>query len=475
MQVDFYNFSKKSNSTKRPTSPALATFDCVLKDSCSVIDPVVMLEAGLLNRPAFNYAYIPDFQRYYFITDWVFNRRLWVASLSCDVLATYKPTIGAMNLYILRSSAQFNGRVVDNKYPTISKPYSYIDDMGPVYETDGGTDYEVPNFFNTTLGAGYYYIGVIGSNGTGVKWYVMDAYGFNKLAGDLMNYVPSDMTDISSGIAKQLANPIQYIVSSYWLPYLIHGAVLDQAGIDIFFGSYSIRAVHCVTFDPIGNMHRFHGDFTLRKHPQAAARGAYLNQGPYSRYTVDFQPFGVFELDGSLMIDDTTATCEWYMDYSTGQADLLVKVTNSFIAHSSALLGVPVRLSQATLELANFSGDFALSMLGVSAQTNFWNPILGDTMAKVNSVALQPKIGTKGSNGSFIPFRLISPKLYTDFYLIADEDNADMGRPLMTVTTPATLGSGFMVAEESHFEHTMALENEVDEINAFLTGGFFYE
>ena len=475
MRVDFFNFAKKSNSTKVPTGAALASFDCILKDGCSVISPVIMLEAGLTSRPAFNYCYIPDFQRYYFISDWTFNRRLWAGSLTVDVLASFKSQIGQKQMYVLRSSAQFNGRVVDNKYPTISKPYSYIDSMGTVYETDGGTDYEVPNFFNTTLGAGYYYIGVIGSNGTGVKWYVMDAYGFNKLAGDLMNYVPSDMTDISSGIAKQLANPIQYIVSSYWLPYLIHGAILDQAGLDIFFGSYSIRAVHCVTFDPIGNMHRFHGDFTLRKHPQAATRGSYLNQGPYSRYTVDFQPFGVFELDSSLMIDDTTATCEWYMDYSTGQADLLVKVTNSFIAHSSALLGVPVRLSQATLDLASFSGDFALSTLGVSAQTNFWKPILGDTMAKVNSVALQPKIGTKGSNGSFIPFRLISPKLYTDFYLIADEDNAEMGRPLMTVTTPAALGGGYIIAEKGDLEDTMALEDEIDMINSYISGGFFYE
>lgn len=479
MQVDFYNFSKKSNSTKRPTSPALATFDCILKDSCSVIDPVVMLEAGLLNRPAFNYAYIPDFQRYYFITDWVFNRRLWVASLSCDVLATYKPTIGAMNLYILRSSARSNGRVTDNKYPIIAKPYTYIDDIGAVYEEDEGVDYPVANYFNIPLTSGYWYFGILGANGTGVKWYVTNANGWNQLIGDLYGYNPTDMPDVSTGVAKQLADPLQYIVSCYWLPSLIHGAVLDQSGVDIKFGNYLIRLYYSAPFDPVANINKYHASFTLRKHPQAVNRGVYLNQGPYTRYTVVFPPFGTFELDASLMIDDQTASCEWYIDYSTGIADMTIKVTNSFMVHTSAMFGVPIRLNQATFDYVGAGMGTVGGILSAAGSlvTLDIPGMIGGTMSAIGSglQAMTPKIASKGSTGSFIPFHAISPKLYTDFYLVADEDPTDLGRPLCELVTPSSLGSGFMVAEESHFENTMALENEVDEINAFLTGGFFYE
>ena len=473
MDLYLYSFSKKERSTKRPTGGQL--FQGNLREPSGILSPTLALQFNPDFAPtSFNYCYIPDFGRYYWIDEWTFiHGCLWHARTHVDVLASWKDQIGAKNFYILRSSAAYNGRVIDSKYPIISRPYSYIDDMGTVYETDGGTDYAVPNFFNTTLGAGYYYIGVIGNNGTGVKWYVMDAYGFNKLAGDLMSYVPADITDFSAGVAKQLSDPIQYIVSSYWLPYLIHGAVLDQAGVDIYFGSYSIRAVHCVTFDPIGNMHKFHADFSIRKHPQAASRGVFLNQQPYTRYTVDFQPFGVFELDGTLMIDDTTVTCEWYVDYSTGKADMIVKATNSFIAHSSAMLAVPVRLSQATLDLTGMGADTALGLLGVSAQNSFWKPIIGNAVSEINSVALQPKIASSGASGSFIPFKSISPKLYTDFYLVADEDNAENGRPLCQVSTPASLG-GYIQTLEGDID-IPATSSELSAISGYMTGGFFYE
>lgn len=476
MQVDFYNFSKKSNSTKRPTSPALATFDCVLKDSCSVINPVIMLEAGLSSRPAFNYAYIPDFQRWYFISDWVFSRRLWVASLTCDVLATYKTDIGNMDLYILRASARYNGRVTDSKYPVIAQPYTYIDDIGTVYNVDTA----LANYFNTNISDGFYYLGIAGANGTGVNWYVTNATGFNRLVNDLYAFTPTDMSDVSSGVAKQLADPMQYIVSCYWLPNLpAPDTPLDQNGVDVRFGYYTVRLYYATQFDPVVAIRRMHAAFTLRKHPQAAARGVYMNQSPFTRYTIVFPPFGTYELDASLMIDDQTADCEWYIDYSTGQADLTIKVTNSFMVHVTSPFAVPIRLNQATIDYMGGSMGFISSALGMAGAALTGNVIgmVGSAAAGISSAvsSMQPKIGSKGSTGSFIPFKALKPKMYTDFYLAADDDPSDLGRPLCELVKPSVLGSGFMVAEESHFENQMALENEVDEVNAYMTGGFFYE
>ena len=59
--------------------------------------------------------------------------------------------------------------------------------------------------------------------------------------------------------------------------------------------------------------------------------------------------------------------------------------------------------------------------------------------------------------------------------MIADEYNAEMGRPLCVVTTPATLGGGYIIAEKGDLEDTMALEDEIDMINSYISGGFFYE
>lgn len=479
MLVDFYNFSKKSNSTKRPASPALASFDCALKDSCSVVNPVIMLEAGLLSRPAFNYAYIPDFQRYYFISDWVFNRRLWVASLTCDVLATYKPAIGAMDLYILRAAARSNGRVTDMKYPVIAQPYTYIDDIGAVSEMYNGSPVERSNYFSKTLATGYYYIGVVGANLSGVTWYCMSPGSFNSLVQSLMNVNITDMPDISQGVALQLADPLQYIVSCYWLPTDILGITYPPGGVDINFGRFPVHVNTCAQFDPVNDMHQYKASFPIRKHPQASARGVYMNQSPYTRYTVDFPPFGTFELDASLMIDDLNADCSWYIDYTSGIADLTIKVTNSFMVHTSAMLGVPIRLNQATFDYIGAGTGVVSGLLGAAGSLLMGNVAgaVGAGAAAIGSglQAMNPKISGKGTSGNFIPFHSFLPKIYTDFYLAADDDPTDLGRPLCEVVKPSVLASGFMVAEESHFQDTMALENEIDEVNAFITGGFFYE
>lgn len=483
MRVDFFNFAKKSNSTKVPTGAALASFDCILKDGCSVISPVIMLEAGLTSRPAFNYCYIPDFQRYYFISDWTFNRRLWAGSLTVDVLASYKSQIGQKSMYVLRSSISSNGRIVDNKYPMMTQANSYIDDIGGVYEeyTPAGSstpsDVLRSNYFSRTLAQGYYYLGVVGANSTGVTWYVMSPGSFNTLVAQLYQYDPSDMPSIDAGIRKQLADPMQYIVSCYWLPTDVLGLTFGTQNIS--FGNYAVTVQTCAILDPVKDIHRYHASFSIRKHPQASARGVFLNQDPYSHYRIVFAPFGSFDLDSSLMIDDATATASWYIDYTTGIADLTIKVTNSYMVHTQASMGVPIRLNQATIDmlgvgggiLGNIGGMFGAAMMG-----NIGGVIGGMTGAIGSAVSgIQPKVQSKGGGGSFIPYNTFLPKIYSDFYMIADEYNAEMGRPLCVVTTPATLGGGYIIAEKGDLEDTMALEDEIDMINSYISGGFFYE
>ena len=66
MNVIFYSHLKRSNSTKLPSGGT--EIACVLKDDCSVISPVLEIKTATL--PDYNYAYIPDFGRYYYVNDW---------------------------------------------------------------------------------------------------------------------------------------------------------------------------------------------------------------------------------------------------------------------------------------------------------------------------------------------------------------------------------------------------------------------
>ena len=121
MDIILYkNFAKKDNSTRRPTGSG-DTFSCVLKDNTSVTDPVVLLDlSDKTDFTKYTYAYIPMFSRYYFVVDMVADGLLWSVVLRCDVLATYKTEIGNSLLYVLRSAADHDGRIIDTYYPVMT-------------------------------------------------------------------------------------------------------------------------------------------------------------------------------------------------------------------------------------------------------------------------------------------------------------------------------------------------------------------
>ena len=63
-----------------------------------------------------NYAYIPEFNRYYFINDIISIRQnLWQISLSVDVLMSYKNQILETKAFVARNQNEFNKDIIDNE------------------------------------------------------------------------------------------------------------------------------------------------------------------------------------------------------------------------------------------------------------------------------------------------------------------------------------------------------------------------
>ena len=68
-----------------------------LRNQTSVLNPTIRIESAD-NISGYNYCYISEFGRYYYITDIVSVRtNCWVVSLRCDVLMSYKDEIQSMN------------------------------------------------------------------------------------------------------------------------------------------------------------------------------------------------------------------------------------------------------------------------------------------------------------------------------------------------------------------------------------------
>lgn len=94
------------------------TYNCALKDDTSVLDPVIIIQTSD-NIYTFNYMYISDFGRYYFINDIVsLNNNRWMIKAHVDVLETYKDAILSNTAVIRRQSTLYNTYLNDPEWKT---------------------------------------------------------------------------------------------------------------------------------------------------------------------------------------------------------------------------------------------------------------------------------------------------------------------------------------------------------------------
>jgi hypothetical protein len=86
--------------------------------------------------------------------------------------------------------------------------------------------------------------------------------------------------------------------------------------------------------------------------------------------------------------------------------------------------------------------------------------------------SLMPQARTEGVSGSFVQF-VLSPILTAQHFVVTDEDNAELGRPLCEVKRIDTL-SGFIKCGEATVDYPCFL-SEKKEVYNYLRQGFFYE
>ena len=79
-----------------------------LRDEVSIIEPIIVIKYEVPVR--FNYCYIPEFRRYYFITN-VENVRtgIWRVYLKVDPLMSFKGDILALKVVANKQSMKSNG------------------------------------------------------------------------------------------------------------------------------------------------------------------------------------------------------------------------------------------------------------------------------------------------------------------------------------------------------------------------------
>lgn len=103
----------------------VVTVTGTLRGTTSILDPVVAVESSLTADivSRINYAYIEQFNRYYYVTDITSEvTGLWVISMHVDVLMTYKAGIRAQNAVVSRQSGQYNLMLDDGWFMAYQNP-----------------------------------------------------------------------------------------------------------------------------------------------------------------------------------------------------------------------------------------------------------------------------------------------------------------------------------------------------------------
>lgn len=93
-------------------------FSVSLKENTSILNPVLIVKSTS-NLSGYNYMYISQFSRYYFIDDIrVINDNIWEISAHVDVLETYATSIKANSGVIRRQAGKYNLYLPDGDFKT---------------------------------------------------------------------------------------------------------------------------------------------------------------------------------------------------------------------------------------------------------------------------------------------------------------------------------------------------------------------
>lgn len=113
----YQNISEKNRMDKDLNPPVTFTGD--LKENSSITDPIILLESPINVVCLYNYVYIAEFNRYYFINDMVtISNTLTQIYLHVDVLMSFKDYIKANMATTRRQENDWNLYLNDGSFRT---------------------------------------------------------------------------------------------------------------------------------------------------------------------------------------------------------------------------------------------------------------------------------------------------------------------------------------------------------------------
>lgn len=114
--------------------------DGSFRNECNIIDPIILIEKTNPNEFFYNYMYIPNFERWYYITDFKSVRtNIWEIHAHVDVLYTWRAAINKTRAIIDKTAdgALANLYMDDGSFVMDSRKYNTVIPFSTGLSTDG--------------------------------------------------------------------------------------------------------------------------------------------------------------------------------------------------------------------------------------------------------------------------------------------------------------------------------------------------
>ena len=459
MQIKvFRNFSKKTNSTMRPSGGENVSVK--LKEPTDILNPVFIL--GIDTSITEVYA----FGMYYKKTNIVFiTNDLMELHCKVDSLATAKDIITSYTAFVERSASDYDIEVRDNllsaQQTVVNRTFSVksIKEQGLQPGINITGCYIVRTISQST------------NSTTGINIYAVDGTNLAKLltyAFNASNY--SWFSDVQNEFIKAVFNPFDYIIDVKWAPFTtlqVSGTANDHS-IQLGWWTTDARGY------PVNHYGQVF-DFGIPT-PTPYYNDFRQYSSEYTKISLMLPFVGVVDID-PIELSMGQLRVKYAMDSVTmqGHAYLVIADSNDstvkYLGYYNASYSSSIQLAQTSTDLKRMTGDL-VSGVGNAIAGNYAGMASG--LVDMASCVTSPGKSMLGGQSSIMDLKSLTQiQMTVESYGSKSYPTAVAGRPLMQNVQLGNL-SGFVKCGNASLDMPYP-EPVREEVNNLLNSGFYLE
>lgn len=469
MVAEFWSFSKRHNSTKRPTTDG-GKVNFVYKDASDLHNPLLEVSTDVSSQ---NYAKIGNI--YYFVESvQTLAKNLWLVQLKIDLLATYKDNIQNTAAMVVYSSSYRNKNIIDDRIIPL-----------PTYSVAESTFY--PDHTNI---AGTYFLRAMGKKLDWDKPYncgVTPLYMLDRSA--MKAFVDGVMVEgVFEAIKDYFTNPMDGFIECYWLPFDVLGKYASGDVTPIKIGGQTIDCAAYAVTNALTSFPKFSEEISI-----PWFYDDFRNNHPYTALYF-FTPWsGLIKLNASDCYGYDKITVDYALDVFNGDLTFNLKVGGRIIATVNGNAKIDLPVSRATINVSGLIAGGVATAGGVAYASAAANFIKSPKMAIASGIATavgglfggissaaQNEVATKGNMSGSVNAATFMGNTPCALYVVAQNTIVDpinnasiIGYPLGAVRSLDGL-SGFVQTSGASVS-APAYESEITTINNLLDGGVYFE